>query len=138
MGGRAPHRSLSLTRAGATAALALTAAACATHVVPVPDDIRGYEIVVEGKDTLSRAFAQALKDAGMKVRAEPRGGARPAAALVHFVFQEGRDSPPHLYARLADTRTGRVVATADTPIDSAMAAGPRAAALVKVLLTPRS
>ena len=137
MGGRAPHRPLRLARAGAITALALMATACATHVVRVPDDIHGYEIVVEGKDTLSRAFAQALKDAGLKVRPEPRGGTRPAAALVHFVFQEGPDAPPHLYARLADTRTGQVVAAAETPLDSAMAAGPRAAAVVKILLAPR-
>ena len=97
MGGRAPHRSLSLTRAGATAALALTATACATHVVPVPDDIRGYEIVVEGKDTLSRAFAQALKDAGMKVRAEPRGGGRAPPAPGDLVVVEGGALPPQFF-----------------------------------------
>lgn len=113
------------------------AAACATHVVRVPDDIRGYEIVVEGKDTLSRAFAQALKDAGLKVRPAPRGGTRPAAALVHFVFQEQPESTAFLYARLADTRTGQIVAAAQTPLDSAVAAAPRAAAMVRTLLAPR-
>lgn len=105
-------------------------AACAGHAVRVPDNVRGYEIVVEGRDSLSRAFARALTDAGMKVRAAPRGGTRPAAALVHFVFREGRESAPLLYARLSDTRTGRVVAAAEQPLDSTVAA------LVRLLLTP--
>ncbi len=131
MGRRAPRSSLSL-------ALVLGVAGCATHFVRVPDDVHGYEIIVQGSDTLSRAFAQALKDAGLKVRPEPRGGTRPAAALVHFVFQERQDSPPFLYARLADTRTGQVVAAAETPLDSVVAAGPRAASLVRILLAPRS
>ena len=131
MGRRAPRHPL-------IAVLGLAVAACATHFVRVPDDVRGYEIVVEGSDTLSRAFAKALKDAGLKVRPEPRGGNRPAAALVHFVFQERQDSPAYLYARLADTRTGQIVAAAETPLDSAVAAGPRAALLVRILLTPRS
>ena len=131
MGRRAPRHPLVLV-------LLLGTAACATHFVRVPDDVRDYEIIVEGNDTLSRAFAKALKDAGMKVRPEPRGGTRPAAALVHFVFQERQDTPPYLYARLANTRTGQVVAAAETPLDSVVAAGPRAAALVRILLTPRS
>lgn len=110
---------------------------CATYRVRTPGDVRGYEIVVEGNDTLSRAFARALTDAGIRVRPAPRGGARPAAALVHFVFRERGDGPALLYARLADTRTGQIVAAAEQPLDSVVAAGPRAAALVKLLLTPR-
>jgi hypothetical protein len=111
---------------------------CATRAVRVPGDVRGYEIVVEGRDTLARAFARALGDAGFRVRSLPRGGNRPAAALVYFVFQEGPQGPPSLYVRLADTRTGRIVAAAEQPLDSAVAAGPRAAALVRALLAPSS
>jgi hypothetical protein len=122
----------------AAIALCVSASACsAAYVVRVPEDVRGYEIVVQGTDTLSQAFARALRDAGLKVRHEPRGGTRPAAALVHFVFRERQDAPAVLYARLADTRTGLIVAAAEEPLDSAVAAGPRAASMVKALLVPR-
>jgi hypothetical protein len=116
----------------------LAVLACATRAVRVPHDVRGYEIVVEGRDTLSRAFARALGDAGFTIRPHPRGGNRPAAVLVFFVFREGPEGPSSLYARLADTRTGRIVAAAEQPLDSAVAAGPRAAALVRALLVPSS
>lgn len=111
---------------------------CAVYALRVPDSVRGYEIVVDGQDTLSRAFARALTDAGLKVRPAPRGGMRPAAVLVHFVFRGEQDGVAYLYVRLADTRTGQVVASAEQPLDSLMGAGPRAAALVRVLLIPRS
>jgi hypothetical protein len=126
-----PPRVLAL--AGALAVLA-----CGTRAVRVPGDVRGYEIVVEGRDTLSRAFARALADAGFTIRPRLRGGNRPAAVLFHFVFREGPEGPPYLYARLADTRTGRIVAAAEQPLDSVVAAGPRAAALVRALLAPSS
>ena len=113
-----------------TVALWIGAAGCASHAVRTPGDVRGYEIIVEGRDTLSRAFARALTDAGLRVRAAPRGGTRPAAALVHFVFREGPETAPLLYARLSDTRTGRVVAAAEQPLDSTVTA------LVRLLLTP--
>ena len=88
----------------ASIAVWIGAVACATYVVRVPGDIRGYEIVVQGTDTMSRAFARALSDAGLKVRPAPRGGTRPAAALVHFVFREQQDGPAFLYAaRIART-----------------------------------
>jgi hypothetical protein len=136
LGWRAPHHAV---KAASTAGVVVWIAtfACATYVVRVPADVRGYEIVVQGTDTLSRAFARALSDAGLKVRSAPRGGTRPAAALVHFVFQEQPDGPAVLYARLADTRTGLIVAAAEEPLDSAVAAGPRAASLVRLLLAPR-
>jgi hypothetical protein len=107
------------------------------YALRIPDNVRGYEIVVDGQDTLSRAFARALTEAGLKVRPAPRGGTRPAAVLVHFTFRGERDGLTYLYARLADTRTGQVVAAAEQPLDSVLAAGPRATALVRVLLAPR-
>lgn len=112
---------------GAAAVVLLAAIACAGHAVRVPDDVRGYEIVVPGRDSLSRAFARALAGEGFRVRREVRGGNRPAAVLLHFVFREDRDAPPVLYGRLSDTRTGRVVAAGEVALD-----GTRGAALDSV------
>lgn len=105
--------------------------ACGGYAVRVPDGVRGYEIVVQGRDSLSRAFARALSAEGLRVRSAPRGGTRPAAVLVHFVFRERPDEPAYLYARLSDTRTGRLVAAAEQPLDSI-----HVGALVRALLTP--
>jgi hypothetical protein len=117
------------------ATLLIATIACAGYAVPVPDHVRGYEIVVEGRDSLSLAFAQALAQEGLRVRSAPRGGSRPAAVLVHFAFRESRDGPALLYARLTDTRTGRTVAAAAQPLDSTLAIRARAAALVRALVT---
>lgn len=120
------------------AGLAFAVTACATRAVRVPGNVRGYEVVVEGRDSLSRALARAFDEAGFRVRTELRGGNRPAAALVYFVF---RDRPEHaalVYARLADTRTGRVVAAAEHPLTPPLTAAERAAVLVRLLLASAS
>jgi hypothetical protein len=114
----------------------IVALGCASHAVRVPGDVRGYEIVVPGQDSLSRAFAQALSGAGFRVRRAVRGGNRPAAVLVHFVFSETSDAPISLYGRLADTRTGRIVAAAAVRLDASPAAARDSVpALVRALST---
>jgi len=127
-----------LAGAGAVA-ITLAGAGCAGHAIRVPDDVRGYEIVVPGRDSLSLAFAGALKGQGFHVRSTVRGGTRPAAALVHFVFQEWHGAPIVLYGRLADTRSGAVVAAAEIPLDSTgSAARDSVPALVRALSGKRS
>lgn len=120
--------------AGAT----LGIVACAGYAVRVPDDVRGYEIVVPGRDTVSRAFARALALEGFRVRRAVRGGNRPAAVLVHFVFSEQRGAPPVLYGRLSDTRTGVIVAAAEVGLDSTKAALDSVPALARALVSKRS
>jgi len=90
---------------------------CGGRAFRTPDSVRGYEIVITGHDSVSRAFAHELANAGFRVRSAVRGGNRPAAVLVHFVFQEP-SGPALLYGRLADTRSGAIVAAASIPLDS--------------------
>ena len=115
------------------AALALLLVACATSRVPA--HLRGYDIVVEPKDEQSRALAGAMRDFGFRVRDHVRGGSRPTAVLIHFLFSEpGPGQPVWLHLRLADTRSGVIVATATIPLDSAVSsARARAEAAVRAL-----
>lgn len=112
--------------------------ACGGNPAPAgsPGPLRGYEIIVRGRDSLSQALSRAFARAGFTVRDDVRGGGRPAAALVywHFVDPEGRDA---LEAQLADTRRGTVLATAVIPRDTLPAdlAG-RADLLLHALLHP--
>jgi NAD(P)-dependent dehydrogenase (short-subunit alcohol dehydrogenase family) len=92
-------------------------AGCGGHAFRTPDDVQGYEIVVTGDDSVSRAFARELANEGFRVRNAVRGGNRPAAVLVHFVFHEP-NGPTLLHGRLADTRSGAIVAAASIPLDS--------------------
>jgi hypothetical protein len=56
--------------------------------------------------------------------------------LVHFVFSETSDAPISLYGRLADTRTGRIVAAAAIRLDASPAAARDSVpALVRALST---
>ncbi len=53
------------------------------------------------------------------MRSRVRGGGRPTAYLVAFIFRE--TEPPALtwlHVRLADTRTGAIVAAVSAPLDS--------------------
>jgi hypothetical protein len=78
-----------------------------------------YDLVVEGRDSLSEALARALARKGFPVRRRLRGGGPPAAALVTFTFRELGDSPVlWLNARWADTRNGAIVAAVSAPLDS--------------------
>ena len=90
----------------------------ATRYQP-PDALRGYEILVTSQDSLGRGIAQGLARRGFRVRSRVRGGGRPTAYLVAFIFRE--TEPPALtwlHVRLADTRTGAIVAAVSAPLDS--------------------
>lgn len=101
----------------------------------LPGSLRGYEIFIDGGDSLSWELGSALGRAGFTVRRELRGGGPPTAALLVFTM---RDAAPYgeglLYARLADTRSGRIVAAVAVPLDSLQSdARSRALALVRAL-----
>ncbi len=100
-----------------------------------PDALRGYEILVTSQDSLGRGIAQGLARRGFRVRTRVRGGSRPTAYLLTFMFRE--TDPPALtwlHVRLADTRTGAIVAAVSAPLDSLGAsAGERARAIVDSL-----
>lgn len=113
-------------------------AACAGNRNPAgsPSPLRGYDIVIRGRDSLSQAMLGAFTRAGYTVRDDVRGGGHSAAALVwwKYVDQDGRGT---LEAQVADTRRGNVLAVATIPSDTLAGdlAG-RAQLLVKALLNP--
>ena len=116
----------------------LVIAACAGNRSPAtpPSVLRGYDIVIRGRDSLSRALFGAFARAGFAVRDDVRGGGRSAVALVwwKYVDQDGRET---LEAQVADTRRGQVLAVATIPADTL--AGDllaRAELLVRALLSP--
>ena len=103
------------------AVLVVASLGCGGHAFRAPNNIQGYDVVVTGSDSISRALAREMASEGFRVRPAVRGGHRPAAVLVHFVFQEP-NGPLLLHGRLADTRSGRIVAAASIPLDSTRAA----------------
>jgi hypothetical protein len=121
-----------------TSLLIVVAAACARNPTPnaVASPLRSYDIVIPGRDSLSRALSRSFSRAGFTVRDDVRGGGRAAAALVfwRFVDSDGRGG---LQAELADTRRGTVLATASIPADTLRADfAARADLLVQGLLHP--
>lgn len=109
--------------------------ACASHRIP---GLHGYSIVVEEKDQLSVELAQALRDQGVKVRGNVKGGSGPTAALIYFTFRyPAPDEPTWFHLRLADTRTGVVVRASTIELDSTtVTARDRARAAIQALLAP--
>jgi hypothetical protein len=102
----------------------------------VPQQLRGYDVVVEGKDEQSLELARAMREYGYHVRQRLRGGSRPTAALIYFTYSEPGPSqppqPPWLFVRLADTRTGLIVGSGAIALDSlAQTARARANAAVQ-------
>jgi hypothetical protein len=102
----------------------------------VPQQLRGYDVVVEGKDEQSLELARAMREYGYHVRQRLRGGSRPTAALIYFTYSEPGPSqppqPPWLFVRLADTRTGLIVGSGAIALDSlAQTARARAKAAVQ-------
>jgi hypothetical protein len=100
-----------------------------------PSALRGYEILITRPDSLGQGVAEGLRRRGFTVRRAVRGGSRPTAYLLTFTFQEAE--PPALtwlHVRLADTRTGTIVAAVSAPLDSLGATTPdRARAIVDSL-----
>ena len=103
----------------------------------IPQTLRGYDVLVEGKDEQSLELANAMRDHGFRVRDRVRGGSRPTLALIHFTFRErGPGEPSWLYIRLADTRSGVIVGAAAVQIDSLATARGRALSVVRTILAP--
>jgi hypothetical protein len=112
--------------------------ACARNPGPnaPPSPLRAYDIVIPGRDSLSRAISRSFSQAGFTVRDEVRGGGRSAAALVFWRFVDA-DGRRGLQAELADTRRGTLLATATIPSDTLLTdLAARADLLVRALLTP--
>jgi hypothetical protein len=84
-----------------------------------PTALRGYEIVVTRQDSLGQGIAQGLRHRGFSVRDDVHGGSPPTAYLFAFTFRE-TEAPAvtWLHVRLADTRTGAIVAAVSAPLDS--------------------
>ena len=90
-----------------------------------PSTLRGYEILITRRDSLGQGLAEGLRRRGFTVRQHLRGGSRPTAYLLAFTFRE--TEPPALIwllVRLADTRTGAIVAAVSAPLDSLGATTP--------------
>jgi hypothetical protein len=104
----------------------------------VPAALRGYDILVERKDEQSQEFAREMRGSGYRVRERVRGGSRPTAVLIHFMFSDpGPGQATWLHVRLADTRSGVIVGAATVPLDSAtLTPRARAAAAVRALAAP--
>jgi hypothetical protein len=100
-----------------------------------PRDLAAYEILVTRTDSLGQGIAAGLRGKGFTVQDRVRGGGRPTAYLLSFQFEE-RETPPviWLHVRLADTRSGVVVAAVSAPLDSlGTGSAARARAIVEAL-----
>jgi hypothetical protein len=84
-----------------------------------PSSVRGYAILINREDSLSRAIARGLERRGYTVRTAVVGGGRATAYLLSFTLRETEPgAPTWLYLRLADTRSGAIVAAVSAPLDS--------------------
>ena len=96
--------------------LASCIASCTTARYESPGTLRSYDILITQQDSLSRELARGLRRRGFAVRTHVRGGSRPTVYLFTFTFPEAEAT--WLHVRLADTRTGSVVAAVSAPLDS--------------------
>ena len=97
----------------------ILAAGCFFGRGSTPSPLRGYRVLIEAHDSLSDGLARALTRKGFTVRRHVKGGSPPTAALVTFSFRELGDMPTiWFHARLADSRSGAIVATVSVPVDS--------------------
>jgi hypothetical protein len=84
-----------------------------------PSPLRGYRVLIEAHDSLSDHLARALARKGFTVRRHVRGGSAPTAALITFMFRDSGDSSTLWFnARMADTRSGAIVAAVSAPLDA--------------------
>jgi hypothetical protein len=100
--------------------------------------LRGYVLVVPGREPFDTALGALLRKRGFRVLTSVRGGGKPAAALVRFTFRDAStESGRWLYARFFDTRSGLLVAAASIPLDTLPDdPGLHARLLVEALLAP--
>lgn len=115
-----PHRAVALGFAGWASGLI---GACAPPGPALryeaPSELGAYEILITRTDSLGQGIAAGLRSKGFTVRDRVRGGGRPTAYVLSFQFEERE--PPRLvwlHVRLADTRTGAIVAAVSAPLDS--------------------
>ena len=107
------------TRRSVAVTLCILAAGCFVGAGGTPSPLRGYRVLIEAHDSLSDYLARALSRKGFTVRRHVRGGSPPTAALVTFTFRELGAAPTIWFnARLADTRSGAIVAAVSAPLDS--------------------
>ena len=134
LGGGTTHRSV--TGRGGALLLALFTAGCGAS--RVPKSLRGYDILVQNADSQSVELARAMRSAGYHVRDRVKGGSRPTAALIHFMYSEpGDGQPTWLHVRLADTRSGVIVGAAEIELDSTtQTPKARALAVVPAIVVP--
>ena len=114
-------RSLGRQVVGPSVALVscLVSATCGLVGSRPPSPLRGYRMLIEARDSLSDYLASALSHRGFTVGRRIKGGSHPTAALVTFVYTEAGPGPATWFnARLADTRSGVVVAAVTAPLDS--------------------
>ena len=130
LGGGTTHRSVKVLF------LALLVAGCGAS--RVPKSLRGYDILVQSRDSQSVELARAMRSAGYHVRDRVKGGSRPTAALIHFTFGEpGHEQSTWLHVRLADTRSGVIVGAAAIELDSTtQTLRARAEAIVQTISVP--
>lgn len=104
----------------------------------VPPTLRGYDILIQGQDSLSLELAKAMKGLGYHVRQNVKGGGRPTAALIHFMYADpGPVEPTWLHLRLSDTRSGLIVGVSSIQLDSTLATPhARAVAAVSAISAP--
>jgi hypothetical protein len=96
-----------------------TSACAPTTRYEAPSSLKSYAILVTRHDSLGRGIAEGLRHRGFSVRDRVRGGSGPTAYLFAFEFRELEPSAVMwLHVRLADTRTGEILAAVSAPIDS--------------------
>ena len=119
MGGSAASHSLSRLR---VASAAFFAAACGARglktEIPPADSrpIGDYRVLITARDSLSDALARVLEKRGYSIRRTVEGGSPPTALLVMFLYRPAGDSSFWLAARIADTRSGTLVAAVSAPL----------------------
>ena len=84
-----------------------------------PASVRSYDILVSRDDSLSREIGRGLRRRGYTVRNTVQGGGPSTAYVLSFTQRDPEPgAPTWLYVRLADTRTGTIVAAVSAPLDS--------------------
>jgi hypothetical protein len=107
----------SIVQRGVVASCVVLATACLPFSSGHSSPLSGYRVLVEARDSASEYLAQALARKGFTVRRRVRGGSPPTAALITFTFPAEPPSRELWYAvRLADTRSGTVVAAVSAPL----------------------
>jgi hypothetical protein len=107
----------SIVQPGVVALCVLLASACFPFSSGHSSPLAGYRILVEARDSASEYLAQALARKGFTVRRRVGGGSPPTVAVITFTYPAELPSRVRWFAvRLADTRSGAVVAAVSAPL----------------------